>query len=137
MKKDINEVLLVGKLVSVETKSTSQGTPLANIAVEVNRRVWDRETREFRNEPQQIPVIVWGADACYALAAVRIGQRLFVKGEVRHRQWTTADGGQRQRLEIFSTQLEPIVDVSIQSQQEIQQEISDFSDLTGLDKCQD
>ena len=137
MKKDINEVLLVGTLVSRETRSTAKGTPLANIVVEVTRRVWDREIQEFRSEPQQIPVVVWGADACYALEAVRVGQqRLLVRGEVRNRQWTTADGRQRQRLEIFSTWVEPIVDVSIQSQQEIE-EISDFSDLTGLDKCQD
>jgi len=119
MRKDINEVLLVGTLVSMETKSTPRGTPLANIVVDITRRVWDRETQEFRSESQQIPVVIWGADACYALEAVRIGQRLFVRGEVSHRQWTTADGRQRQRLEIFSTWVEPIVDIGdIPSQQE-------------------
>lgn len=107
MSRSINIVLLSGNLTrNPEHTVTSNGTPRCTFGVATNTTWRDssgnlQEVTEFHN------VVCWNklADICNQLE-LKVGMKVFIKGEIRHRSWVDQDGKKQVRDEIKADEID-------------------------------
>lgn len=98
-------VALAGNAVSeVSRHTTSNGRTLARFRMVVPERRFDRANdRYIERDPSYFTVIAWGEAAENVLAAIRRGHAIVVSGQLRVREWRTADGVARTTTEVTAS----------------------------------
>ncbi len=98
----LNSVFLLGRLTAdPDLRYTPKGMPVCSFRIAVNRRVFDKDNNNWRDETYFFTVTT------FAQTAERIGERLkkgsavLVQGELRSRNWETPTGEKRVAVEIF------------------------------------
>lgn len=95
----VNKVILVGNLgADPETRTTQNGTQVANLRIATNERVKKGESWEDHTEWHK--VVVWGRMAENVRQFLRKGRQVYIEGRLRTRKWTDNNGVEKYSTEI-------------------------------------
>lgn len=98
----LNKVMLIGNLTrDPELKHIQNGNSVADFGLAVNRR-FKRQDGTQHDEVVFVDVSCWGATADLVQRYLAKGRRVFVEGRLKLDQWTSPDGGKRQKLTVVA-----------------------------------
>jgi len=99
--RSLNRVLLIGNLTrDVELRYTPQGTPVCSFGLATNRS-WQPAAGGDRQEATEFHrIVAWNKLAELCSQLLFKGRKVFVEGRLQTRNWTTAEGQERQTVEI-------------------------------------
>ena len=101
MEKNVNKVLLIGRLgADPEMKYTQGGAAVARLSLATDRR---RKNGESVTDWHT--VIVWDKLAEAVNQYVSKGQRIYVEGRLMQNSWTGDDGQRRYRTEVHAQEV--------------------------------
>ncbi len=90
----INKVILVGNLGrDPEIRSTTSGTPVANLSLATNRRWKDRDGNP-QEKTEWHRVVVFGRQAEVAGQYLARGRQIYVEGRIQTRSWEDRETGE-------------------------------------------
>ena len=114
-----NLVVLVGNLTrNPELRHTPVGQAVTTLNVAVNRRYKDRDTGEWVEKVDFIPVSVWGAQAENCDKYLSKGRPVYIEGRLSQRNWESPSGEQRSKLEVIARKVQFLAAASRPSGQE-------------------
>ena len=104
-----NTVTVVGNLTAdPELRFTPSGVAMAQITLAVNRRRFDRNTNEWRDEEASFfRATCWRDMAENVSESLRKGYRVMVTGRLQQRSWETQEGERRSMIEIHIDEIGP------------------------------
>ena len=95
------KVMIIGNLgADPEMRYTPNGRPVTQFNVAVNQSTKNQQTGEWVEETDWFRVSVWGDRAERAAENLRKGNRVFVEGRFKTREFEGRDGQKRTSLEI-------------------------------------
>jgi single-strand DNA-binding protein len=103
---NLNRTFLIGRLTKdPEVRQTTNGTPVANFTIAINRR-FRSPTGEVKEETTYVGIVAWQklADLCRQYLAK--GRAVLVEGKLQNRSWETEDGQKRSTLEVRADRIE-------------------------------
>jgi single-strand DNA-binding protein len=96
-----NKVILMGNLTKdPEIRYTPSGTPVATLALAVNRRY--KQGDELKDEVCYIDIVVFGKQAEHCGQYLSKGHGVIVDGRLQQRRWETDDGQKRSKHEVVA-----------------------------------
>jgi single-strand DNA-binding protein len=96
-----SKVMIIGNLGrDPEMRYTPSGRPVTEFSVAVNQSTKNQQTGEWVEATDWFRVTVWGDRAERTAEQVRKGNRVFVEGRFRTREFEARDGQKRISLEI-------------------------------------
>ncbi len=98
----INRVVLVGNLTRDPESRQAGATTVCSLRLAVNDRIKDRDTGEWRDQPNYFDVDVFGAQGERCAQWLSKGRQVAVEGRLRWREWETQDGQKRQAVSIVA-----------------------------------
>ena len=98
----INRVVLVGNLTRDPETRQAGGTTVCSLRVAVNDRIKDRDTGEWRDQPNYFDVDVFGAQGENCAKYLAKGRQIAVEGRLRWREWETQDGQKRSAVSVVA-----------------------------------
>src|SRR3954452_3070485 len=100
------KLMIIGNLGrDPEMRYTPSGRPVTEFRVAVNQSTKNQQTGEWNEETDWFRVSVWGDRAERAAEQLRKGNRVFVEGRFRTREYEARDGQKRISLEITADSL--------------------------------
>ena len=100
------KVMIIGNLgADPEMRYTPNGRPVTQFNVAVNQSTKNQQTGEWIEATDWFRVSVWGDRAERAAESLRKGNRVFVEGRFRTREFEGRDGQKRTSLEITADSL--------------------------------
>src|SRR3954447_18409997 len=100
------KLMIIGNLGrDPEMRYTPSGRPVTEFSVAVNQSTKNQQTGEWNEETDWFRVSVWGDRAERAAEQLRKGNRVFVEGPFRTREYEARDGQKRISLEITADSL--------------------------------
>jgi single-strand DNA-binding protein len=100
------KVMIIGNLgADPEMRYTPSGRPVTQFNVAVNQSTKNQQTGEWNEETDWFRVSVWGDRAERAAENLRKGNRVFVEGRFKTREFEGRDGQKRTSLEITADSL--------------------------------
>jgi single-strand DNA-binding protein len=88
-----------------EMRYTPSGRPVTQFTVAVNQSTKNQQTGEWTEETDWFRVSVWGDRAERAADQLRKGNRVFVEGRFKSREYETQDGQKRVSLDVTADQV--------------------------------
>jgi len=96
-----SKVMIIGNLGrDPEMRYTPNGRPVTEFSVAVNQSTKNQQTNEWVEATDWFRVTVWGDRAERTAEQLRKGNRVFVEGRFRTREYEARDGQKRISLEI-------------------------------------
>ena len=96
-----SKAMIIGNLGrDPEMRYTPNGRPVTEFSVAVNQSTKNQQTNEWVEATDWFRVTVWGDRAERTAEQLRKGNRVFVEGRFRTREYETRDGQKRISLEI-------------------------------------
>ena len=96
-----SKVMIIGNLGrDPEMRYTPNGRPVTEFSVAVNQSTKNQQTNEWVEATDWFRVTVWGDRAERTAEQLRKGNRVFVEGRFRTREYDARDGQHRVSLEI-------------------------------------
>lgn len=93
---DLNKVMVMGKLTrDVQVRFTPGGTAVAELGMAVNRKWFDKQSNQKKEEVTYIDVTLWGKQAELAGEYLSKGSGLFVEGRLQLEQWEDKTSGEK------------------------------------------
>jgi single-strand DNA-binding protein len=109
----LSKAMIIGNLGrDPEMRYTPNGRPVTEFSVAVNQSTKNQQTGEWIEETDWFRITVWGDRAERVAEQLRKGNRVFVEGRFRTREYETRDGQKRISLEITADNV-----VSLESRQ--------------------
>jgi single-strand DNA-binding protein len=103
---DMNRVMVMGRIGAVpKGLKTKGGVSLARFDVATSRRFRKEGEEGYSEETVWHRVVAWGRQGETCQAYLQKGQRVFVDGELRLRNYTGSDGQNRSVVEIHAHQV--------------------------------
>jgi single-strand DNA-binding protein len=100
------KVMIIGNLgADPEMRYTPNGRPVTQFNVAVNQSTKNQQTGDWTEATDWFRVSVWGDRAERAAESLRKGNRVFVEGRFRTREFEGRDGQKRMSLEITADSL--------------------------------
>jgi single-strand DNA-binding protein len=100
------KVMIIGNLgADPEMRYTPSGRPVTQFNVAVNQSTKNQQTGEWNEETDWFRVSVWGDRAERAAETFRKGNKVFVEGRFKTREFEGRDGQKRTSLEITADSL--------------------------------
>jgi single-strand DNA-binding protein len=100
------KVMIIGNLgADPEMRYTPSGRPVTQFNVAVNQSTKNQQTGDWIEATDWFRVSVWGDRAERAAESLRKGNRVFVEGRFRTREFEGRDGQKRTSLEITADSL--------------------------------
>ena len=97
----INRVILVGNLTrDPELRALPSGTAVCGLRIAVNDRMKDKNTGEWRDQPNYFDVDVFGSQAENCAKYLVKGRQIAVEGRLRWREWESQDGQKRSAVSV-------------------------------------
>jgi single-strand DNA-binding protein len=90
-----------------EIRYTREGHASTLLALAVNRRWENRETREWEESVSFFDVICWRELAENCALSLAKGMRVMVTGRLEQRTWETDEGERRSKVEIVAEEVGP------------------------------
>ena len=100
------KVMIIGNLgADPEMRYTPSGRPVTQFNVAVNQSTKNQQTGEWNEETDWFRVSVWGDRAERAAENLRKGNKVFVEGRFKTREFEGRDGQKRTSLELTADSL--------------------------------
>ena len=90
-----------------ELRFTTGGQATATFGIAVNRTWTDRQSQERRESTSFFDVVAWGTLAENAATSLAKGTRVVVTGRLDQRNWETAEGDKRSKVEVTADEICP------------------------------
>ena len=91
-----NKVILAGNLTrDIEIRYTSNSAAVAEIGLAVNRKWFDKQTKQQKEEATFVDVTLWGKNAENASQYLQKGSSLLIEGRLQLDQWDDKQTGQK------------------------------------------
>jgi len=101
----LNRIMLIGNLgTDPEMRFTPSGNPVTSFSLATNR-VYTTSEGERRQETQWFTVVAWRKTAESCNQFLTKGQRVYVEGELRTRNWEGRDGQKRTAVEVIANRV--------------------------------
>jgi single-strand DNA-binding protein len=108
MSEGLNKVMLIGHLGrSPEMRYTPSGKPVTSFSI-VTTYPTTSSNGTHHDETDWFNVIVWGALAETCKESLYTGQRVFIEGRMKTRQWTDAENVLHSCAEVVAQRLIPL-----------------------------
>jgi len=97
-----NEITVVGNLTAdPELRYTQGGIPVANITIASSKRVFDRQTNEWKDtEPTFFRASVWRELGEHVAGSFTKGQRVIATGQLKQQNYEDSEGKPRSSMEL-------------------------------------
>ena len=103
---ELNRVYMIGRLTKdPETRQTTNGTPVANFTIAINRR-YKNATGEWKDETTFVGIVAWQKLAELCKQYLTKGRAVLVEGKLQTHSWETEDGQKRSLLEVRADRVE-------------------------------
>lgn len=112
-----------------EMRYTPNGRPVTEFSVAVNQSTKNQQTNEWVEATDWFRVTVWGDRAERTAESLRKGNRVFVEGRFRTREYDARDGQKRISLEITADSV-----VSIDTQASSSTPVAGFGEGRSVDR---
>mgnify|MGYP001591468701 FL=1 len=100
MARSLNRVQLIGNLTrDPELRYTPNGTAVCSFGLATNRS-WKTDAGEKHDEAEFHNIVAWNKLAELCSQFLVKGRKVYVEGRLATRNWTAADGAQRNKTEI-------------------------------------
>lgn len=97
---DLNRITIIGNITrDPELRTTPNGKSVASFSVATNR-YWTDQNGQKQKETEYHNVVLWTKLADVAGQYLKKGNKVYVEGRLRTREWTAQDGTKRTRTEI-------------------------------------
>lgn len=105
---ELNKVFLVGNLTrDPELKYLPSGTAIADLRLAINRRLFDRNSGEKKEETMFIDVTAWEKTAEFCKNYLQKGRAIFVEGRLRQESWEDKQSGQtRSKISVVAERIQ-------------------------------
>ncbi len=98
-----NLVVIMGNLTrDPELRYTPSGSAVATLQVAVNRRYKDKNSGQWVEAADFIPVTVWGNQAENCDKYLSKGRGVHIEGRISQSRWETPEGDTRSKLEVVA-----------------------------------
>lgn len=98
---DLNRITIIGNMTrDPEVRTTPNGKSVASFSVATNR-YWTDQNGQKQKETEYHNVVLWTKLADVAGQYLHKGNKIYVEGRLRTREWTAQDGTKRTRTEII------------------------------------
>ncbi len=98
---DLNRITIIGNMTrDPEVRTTPNGKSVASFSVATNR-YWTDQNGQKQKEVEYHNVVLWTKLADVAGQYLHKGNKIYVEGRLRTREWTAQDGTKRTRTEII------------------------------------
>ena len=106
MAKDLNKVLLIGRLgTDPELRYTPQGAPMATFRMAVSRQ-WRDGDGNLREETDWFTIVAWNRLAEICGQYLRKASRVYIEGRLQNRSWEDQQSGEkRHRTEVIASDM--------------------------------
>ena len=99
----LNKIMIIGNVGrDPELRMTSNGKPVTEFSVAVNRVYSGGDGGERKEETEWFKVICWQRLAETAQQIIQKGRLVYVEGRLQNRPWTDREGKERTSLEIIA-----------------------------------
>lgn len=103
----INRVNISGNLTrDPELRSMPSGTQVLSFSVAVNDRVRDQQSGEWKDRPNYVDCVLFGARAQGLSRFLAKGTKVAVEGKLHYSKWQAQDGSNRSKLEVYVDEVE-------------------------------
>jgi single-strand DNA-binding protein len=103
---ELNRVFLVGRLTKdPEIRQTTNGTPVTNFTIAVNRR-YKNAAGEWKDETTFVGIVAWQKLAELCKQYLAKGRAVLVEGKLQTHSWETEDGQKRTLIEVRADRIE-------------------------------
>lgn len=98
---DLNRITIIGNMTrDPELRTTPNGKSVASFSVATNR-YWTDQNGQKQKETEYHNVVLWTKLAEVAAQYLHKGNKIYIEGRLRTREWTAQDGTKRTRVEII------------------------------------
>lgn len=102
MARDLNKVMLIGRLVAdPELRTTTGGQTVANFRVATGRQ-WNDAQGQPQSQTEFSQVVAWGKLGDLANQYLRKGRQVFVEGRIQTRSWVDKTNQKHWRTEVVA-----------------------------------
>jgi single-strand DNA-binding protein len=102
---NLNRAMILGNVTrDIEMRYTPGGQPVSSFTVATNRR-WTDSSGNQQEEVEFHDVVAWGKLAEIASQVLGKGQKVYVEGRLKTRNWEGQDGVKRYKTEIIADNL--------------------------------
>lgn len=105
---NINEIFVAGTLIDEPTTKQMQNGILAEFVLAVKERWTDRQTGQPKEKINNIPIQTFGQQAENVRAKLHKGMNVYVKGQIKTRDWTSPEGKFHRFIQIDAYKIQPI-----------------------------
>lgn len=102
---------VIGNLTrDLEARMTQSGKTMVTGSIAHTERIFDRQTREFKDGPTSFyELVIFGSEADNAMETLRKGSRAIVVGKQRVKNFDRKDGSKGKSVEIVAEEIGPSV----------------------------
>ena len=101
----LNRVMLIGNVgTEPEMRFTPSGSPVTSFRIATNR-VYTTSDGERKQETEWFTIVAWKKQAESCNQFLTKGQRVFVEGSLRTRNWEGRDGQKRTTVEVIANRV--------------------------------
>lgn len=105
MAKDLNKVLIIGRLgKDPDMRYTQGGSPVTTFSVASGRQ-WRDATGEVHDETEWFNVVTWNKLAEICHEHLHKASRVYIEGRLQTRQWQDQDGQSHSRVEVVASDM--------------------------------
>lgn len=105
MAKDLNKVLIIGRLgKDPDMRLTQGGSPVTTFSVATGRQ-WKDSSGESHEETEWFNVVTWNKLAEICHEHLHKASRVYIEGRLQTRSWQDQDGGQHSRTEVIASDM--------------------------------
>lgn len=120
----INKVILVGNVgAEPEVRALESGVKVARIRLATTERYTDRNTNETKEETEWHSIDLFRNLADVVDKYVRKGDRLYIEGKIKTRQYKDKDGHERYATTILANELKMLTAKATKSQTQVVQSV--------------
>lgn len=99
---DLNKVMLIGRLTrDPETRTTPQGTTVANFSLATSR-VWKDQQGQQKEQTEFHNIVAWRRLGEVVSQYLKKGRQVYVEGHLQTRSWDDQSGQKKYRTEIVA-----------------------------------
>ena len=104
---EMNEAIISGRLTQdPKIMATQSGKAVITCNVAVNRRTFDTNTQEWKDDVVYVPVVVWGEQANRLKDKLFKGTPVFVQGRLTSAEYTNKEGQKVRYLQITASRVQ-------------------------------
>ena len=103
--RSVNKVIIIGHLTRTpEIRETANGNKVATFSLATNR-VWKDASGAKQEATDYIDCVAWSGLANVLEQYVKVGQAVYIEGQLRTRSWEAPDGTKRHKTEVVVKEL--------------------------------